>query len=54
MHTKLFYEAPEAELLEIKFEAKFLDGSLTGFGDTGKSGGTMETNDYGDGDDDLF
>ena len=54
MIKKQFYEAPEAELLEIKFEAKFLDGSLTGFGDTGKAGGTLDTNDYGDGDDALF
>ena len=54
MHTKQFYEAPEAELLVVKFEERILDGSLTGYGDPGKSGGIMDTNDYGDDDDDLF
>ena len=53
MNKKQFYSAPEAELLVIRFEENLL-GSLTGFGDTGKSGGTMNSNDYGEEDDDLF
>ena len=54
MHTKQFYEAPEAELLVVRFEERILDGSLTGYGAAGKSGGVMDANDYGDDDDDLF
>ena len=48
-----FYEAPEAELLVVKFEENFC-GTLNGLGDSGKSGGILESNDYGDGDGDLF
>ena len=53
MNKKQLYSAPEAELLVVKFEENFC-GTLTGLGDPGKSGGVMTTNDYGDGDDDLF
>ena len=30
MKKKLLYSAPEAELLVVRFEENFLDGSLTG------------------------
>ena len=52
MRKKQFYEAPDAELLVVKFEENFCQTG--GYGTKGSAGGTMTVNDLGENDDDLF
>ena len=40
MMKKSFYEAPEAELLLVKFEENFLNSPGDGFGGNGQPGGS--------------
>ena len=51
MKKKTFYEAPETELLVVKFEENFC---YSPYGSNGASGGTMEVNELGERDEDLY
>ncbi len=52
MIKKTYLEAPQAELLVVRFEGNFC---ATGpYGEGGAAGGTMTTTDYGETDEDLF
>ena len=52
MNKKQLYSAPEAELLVVRFEENFCQSPA--YGQKGAAGGVMSTNDYGDGEEDLF
>ena len=49
---KTTYERPTTDILVIRFEGALLQASL--YGAKGAAGGTMDTNDYGEDDGDLF
>ena len=51
MIKKSFYEAPEAELLLVKFEENFCNSP---YGQNGAAGGVMTVNDLGETDEDLY